>query len=361
MRALVTGANGLIGANLVRDLLTRHVSVRGIVREHSNLAALADLDIELRRADVSVDISALEEAARGCELVFHTALQFTYDHRRADELEAAAVRGTENVLRAARAAAAKRVVVTSSSVVFGYGLEPAPRDESQQPTEAAGENPYVSAKIRQDALALELGKALNLEVVTACPTVCVGSHGTALGPSNGLIVAYLADPFRLTFPGGCNVAAAADVAAGHWLLSQHGTAGERYILAGQNLTWPELHRLVADLAGVEPPRLQLNHTATYLAATAEEIRARLNRRTPLATRDQAAMVGRYYWYNDAKARSLGYQPRPAREALAEAVSWLASSPHVSRQLRATLRLHDDVYAARLREAATRPDSESVVP
>ena len=306
-----------------------------------------------------MDTKALTAATQGCELVFHAALGFTYDRSRAAELEAAAVRGTENVLRAARAADVRRVVVTSSSVVFGYSSGPTPRDESRRPTQVSGENPYIIAKIRQDMRALELGRTLELDVVTACPAVCVGPHGTTLGPSNGLIIAYLADPFRLTFPGGCSVVAAADVAAGHWLLSQQGAAGEQYILSGQNLTWPELHRIVADLTGVERPRLQLNHTAAYLAATAGEVRSRLGGRVPLVTRDQAAMVGRYYWYDDAKARRLGYRPRPAREALAEAVSWLAMGPHVSRELRATLRLHDDVYAARQRETASRPGTEDV--
>jgi dihydroflavonol-4-reductase len=361
MRALVTGANGLIGANLVRELLARRVQVRGVVREHSNLAALAGLDIELYRADVTAGTAALEKAAQGCEHVFHAALEFTYDHRRAAELHGAAVRGTENVLRAARAAGVRRVILTSSSVVFGYGLEPTARSESEHSADADRQNPYVSAKIRQDALAFHLGDSIGLEVVAACPTVCVGPHGTALGPSNGLIVAYLRDRFRLTFPGGCNVVSIADVAVGHWLVSQRGVAGEHYILGGQNLTWPALHALISDLAGAEPPRVQLNHTLSYIAATGEEIRARMSGRPPLATRDQAEMVGRYYWYDDAKARQLGYRSRPARDALAEAVSWLVMSPHVSRELRATLRLHDDVYTARRRIATAGPDCGTVTP
>jgi len=359
VKVLVTGANGLIGANLVRDLLGRRVRVRGVVREHSDLAALAGLDIELHRADVTLDTTVLEEAAQGCELVFHTALGFTYDRRRAAELQAAALRGTENVLRAAHAAGVCRVVLTSSSVVFGYSLGPVPRSESDQPADAVGENSYVSAKIRQDRLAFDVGRAIGLEVVAACPTVSVGAHGTTLGPSNALIVAYLLDPFRLTFPGGGNVVSARDVAVGHWLVSQYGTPGEHYILGAQNVTWPEMHAIVADLAGVEPPRTRLNHTLTYLAATVEEVRARMAGRAPLTTGDQVAMVGRYYWYDDAKARRLGYHPGNARDALADAVSWLAMSPHMSRELRATLRLHDDVYAARQRDAAAGPGGKPV--
>ena len=361
MKALVTGANGLIGANLVRDLLGRCVQVRGVVREHSDLAALEGLDIELHRADVTRDMTALKEAAHDCELVFHTALGFTYDRRRAAELQAAALRGTENVVRAAHAAGARRVVLTSSSVVFGYGLGPAPRSESDRLADAAGESPYVNAKIRQDALALDLGSALGLDLVAVCPTVCVGPHGTTLGPSNALSVGYLLDPFRLTFPGGGNVVSATDVAAGHWLVSQHGSPGEHYILGAQNVTWQEMHAIIADLAGVEPPRARLNHTLTYLAAAAEEIRARIGGRAPLTTADQVAMVGRYYWYDDAKARRLGYDPRDARGALAEAISWLAMSPHVSRELRASLRLHDDVYAARQGHAVTGPAGGPVTP
>jgi dihydroflavonol-4-reductase len=63
------------------------------------------------------------------------------------------------------------------------------------------------------------------------------------------------------------------------------------------------------------------------------------------------MIGRHYWYSHAKAEAIGYRPRPARAALAEAISWLAASRHVSRELRAGLRLHPDVYAARRAQAA----------
>jgi dihydroflavonol-4-reductase len=57
------------------------------------------------------------------------------------------------------------------------------------------------------------------------------------------------------------------------------------------------------------------------------------------------MVGRYYWYSHARAAGLGYSPRPAREALADAIAWLLSSPHISMPLRSTLRPAPEVYAA----------------
>jgi dihydroflavonol-4-reductase len=346
MRALVTGANGLIGANLVRELLDRSVDVRGTVRDQSDLTALDGLDLELHRLDVAEEPEKVAVAARGCDLVFHTAMHFSYDPRRDVALETAATSGTENLLRAAHATGVERVVVTSSSVVFGHRPDPTVLDETDPLAAGASESVYVRAKIRQDRLALELGSALGLDVLVVCPTVSVGPFGSALGPSNGHIVAYLSDSMRLTYPGGCNIVSTVDVAAGHWLAAQRGERGRHYILGGENLEWREVHGLISDLAGVDPPRAELNHTFGYLAAAAEEALARMTDRTPLSHRAQAAMIGRYYWYSHARAARLGYRPRPARDALAEALSWLAASRHLSRELRAGLRLHDDVYAAR---------------
>ena len=57
------------------------------------------------------------------------------------------------------------------------------------------------------------------------------------------------------------------------------------------------------------------------------------------------MVGRYYWYSHERAAALGYAPRPAREALAEAIAWLLSTPHIPMTLRAGLKPIAEVYAA----------------
>jgi dihydroflavonol-4-reductase len=354
VRALVTGANGLIGANLVRELLGRSVDVRGLVRAGSDLGALAGLELELCRADLAEEPERVIAAARGCDLIFHTAVQFSYDPARRAALEAAAIRGTEHLLRAAYAAGAGRVVLTSSSIVLGYTLDATVLDEGASAPDDADESGYVRAKIRQDRLARELATALGLDLVIVCPTVSVGPYGSRLGPSNGHILAYLEDALRLTYPGGCNVVSTVDVARGHWLAARAGAPGQRYILGAENLAWRDFHALVAELAGVPPPRAELNHTLGWLAAGAEELRARLTGRPPLTHRSQAAMIGRWYWYDHGRAFGLGWRPRPARQAIAEALSWLVASPHVSRELRAGLRLHDDVYAARYPGGAAFP-------
>lgn len=344
-RALVTGGNGLIGTHLVRVLLARGYQVRVFVRPAADATALSGLPIERHVGDVR-SLEDLRAAADGCALLFHTAVPFAYAGQVDDDVTRIAVEGTRNVLHAAKATGISRVVVTSSSVVFGYATRAERVDIAAGPVAPSGQPDYVLAKVRQDDAALRLAADLGVEVVLACPTMAVGPFAPRLGPSNAIVVQYLADPTRATYPGGIDVVAVEDVASGHLLIAESGRSGHRYVLNGEALTWEQVHTIVAELTGVEPPRWTATHLAAYLAATGEEVRARLGRRAPLVTREQASMVGRYYWYADDEAAALGYTSRPAREALVRAIAWLAARPPISRELRATMHLHPDVHAAR---------------
>ena len=344
MRALVTGANGLIGANLVRELLRAGYQVRALVRPGSNQQCLEGLDIETIYGDV-LHADSLTDGARDCDVVFHTAALFTYWDLDSARLENLAVDGTLNVIDTAVVADVPRIVFTSSSVVLGSSERPLVRNESHD-LDANDSAPYVMAKVLQERHAFDHAAAVGADLIAVCPTMTIGPYGYRLGPSNGLIVAYLDDPTRATFPGGCNIVSASDVARGHIIAAEKGLAGKRYLLGAENLAWSEIHKAISELCGVEGPLWQANRTASYFAATWHELGAYVSRKTPLTTRAQARMVGRYYWYDHTRIGALGYHPRSSRQALAEAIAWLAASPHVSRRTRSTMRLSEEVYQAR---------------
>jgi dihydroflavonol-4-reductase len=343
-RALVTGANGLIGSHLVGELLARGYDVRGLVRKTSDLRSLGDLDLELAEGDVR-DAESLARATRDCEIVFHTAATFRYWGASSRELEATALVGTENVLRAAGRAGCRRVVLTSSSVVCGSDATTRLRDESDGFEDPDGPA-YFRSKHLQEEAAGRIARELGMELVSVLPTMTIGAHDHRLVPSNEVIVNYLRDPFRFTYPGGINVVAVADVASGHVLIAEEGRAGERYLLGGENLEYSLLHRHVSELCGLSGPGPTATHTACLLAATAFEAWAAVTGGVPPMTRAQARVLGRFFWYSHARAAALGYAPRPARRALAEAIAWLVTSEHVSNELRRQLRLSREVYEAR---------------
>lgn len=346
MKALVTGATGVVGSNLVRALLGAGHDVRVLVRPSSDLRSLRELPIELCEGDV-LEPASLRHAAKGRAVVFHAAAIFSYWGHRAEEQRDLALRGTRNVLEAARRARAARVVVTSSSVVLGSTATRrilGEGDAVEEPQPSA----YSVSKICQEKAAFEIGVELGLDVVAVCPTLVMGAFDYRLSPSNANVVNYLNDPFRSTFLGGCNIVSARDVAAGHILAAERGLAGCRYVLGAENLTWREVHGLISDLSGTFGPSLLLNHTASYLAAAAAEAAARLTGTQPMVTRDEARMSGRFYWYSHERIARLGYAPMSARGALAEAIAWLIARSYLSDAVTDKLALAPEVRAARAR-------------
>lgn len=344
MRALVTGATGIVGAHIVRALLDGGHAVAVLVRPGSDLRALAGLDVETHEGDV-LDSASVERAAQHRDWVFHAAAVFAYAGISAEAQLDLAVRGTRNVMQAAHRAGAVRAIVTSSAVTLGSTPTPQCLDEDAVFAEPQPSN-YTLSKVQQEAAAFDAGRRLGLDVVAVCPTLVLGAHDYRLGPSNANLVNYLNDPLRCTFPGGCNVVAAPDVGLGHVVAALHGVPGQRYVAGGENLRWEALHGMVSELAGTFGPSLRLNHTAAYLAAASLEAAARLAGRRAAATRDEARMACRFYWYRHARLSALGWAPRPARATLGEALAWLLDQGRFAESVAARLRPLPEVQAAR---------------
>lgn len=347
MTALVTGATGLLGANLVRELLRTGEHVRVLVRRESDQRALAGLDVDRHVGDV-LDITSLTEAARGVDVLYHLASTFSYWGHRSEAIHRVAVDGARCVIEAARRSGLGRVVLTSSSITVGSSTTTVPRDETSH-AQYRGAPDYYRAKIEQEAEALDAAERGGVDLVIAAPAIVVGPHDYRLSPSNGIIVAYLDDPIGVTWPGGINVVHAADVARGHILLAARGKRGERYLLGGENWEWSLVHRTIAELAGLPPPRVNATHTSAFLAASVMEGWSLLTGRPPSSTRAQAMQVGQFFWYRSDRAAAIGFTARPARQALAETIAWmLVRGPYLSKATR--LRLSPSPEVQRAREA-----------
>lgn len=346
MKALVTGATGIVGNNLVRELLDNNYEVRVLVRPASDTTSLRQLPVECWPGDV-LDHKSLVGVADKCAFVFHAAALFAYTGFTQDELDDIAVNGTRNVITAAAHAGAERVVVTSSTVTLGSTTQPVVQDE-RNIFEDRYPPRYTLSKVRQEKAAFEIAREIGLDLVVVCPGLTVGSFDFRLSPSNASIVNYLNDPMRFTFPGGCNIVAARDVAAGHVIAALHGVAGNRYVVGGENLHWRDVHRTISALAGTFGPTYTLNNTSTYLAGATAEMSARIMGKRPSVTRDEATMACRYYWYSSDAITRLGYAATPCEDALADALAWLIHRSYLSESVVDRLK-PDDRVRSRLQE------------
>jgi NAD dependent epimerase/dehydratase len=171
-RALVTGAGGFIGSHLTEHLVRRGYRVRAFVRYNSagrrgclDESALAD-EIEFFYGDVR-DHDAARRAVAECDTVFHLAalVGIPYSYVSPQAYVRTNVDGTLNVLEAAREHGTAKVVVTSTSEVYGTARY-TPMDELH-PIRA--QSPYAATKSAADQLAISFNCAFEIPVVVARP------------------------------------------------------------------------------------------------------------------------------------------------------------------------------------------------
>lgn len=319
MKLLITGANGHVGANLVREALADGHTVRALVRSTSDRTALDGLEIEVVEGDI-LEPATLGPACDGVDAVIHAAA--VYRNWAADEqvILRPAIEGTENVLRAASEAGVERVVYTSSTATIGFTPDRTPLDESHHTEDAKAI--YIRAKVEAERVALRLADTLGIEVVVVNPGGIMGPWDIKITPTSRAVIDMTGGgPAVLDV---C-VTHVADVARGHLLALEKGVSGERYILTAENLTREQVAELMSELTGTRvkpmvPPRFLMRMIAWW-----EVRKARSSGADAGITGNQIADVyGRSLFYDNTKAREqLGWTGRPARDTLVDTLAWLA--------------------------------------
>ena len=179
MVTLVTGATGLLGNNIVRQLLQQGHAVRVLTRENSDTRPLAGLDVETVRGDVRDD-AAVSRAVRGASGVVHAAGYVRIGWSGLATARAINVEGTRHVAEAARAEGVKLVHVSSTDAL-GAATAGHPADEETVPRGGVL-CPYVITKREAEQVILELvARGLNASIVN--PGYMIGPYDWK--PSSG--------------------------------------------------------------------------------------------------------------------------------------------------------------------------------
>jgi dihydroflavonol-4-reductase len=222
------------------------------------------------------------------------------------------------------------MVYCSSVAVLGIDPEPPHGTEDTPVTYANMIGPYKQSKyLAEDAVHGLIGKG-GLEVVIVNPSTPIGPRDIKPTPTGRMIVEAASRKMPAYVDTGLNIAHVDDVAEGHLLAMEKGVSGERYILGGENMTLRKILTDVAGIVGGKPPRVCIPHNALLPFAALAEGWARLTRgKEPFATLDGIKMAKKKMFFSCEKAkRDLGYNPRPAHEALADAVAWFSEKGYL---------------------------------
>lgn len=183
-KILVTGADGFIGSHLTEELVKKGYKVKAFVYYNSfntwgwldTLPASIMEKIEVFQGDIR-DPHGVKEAMKGCDAVFHLAalISIPFSYHSPDAYVDTNIKGTLNILQAARELEIERVLVTSTSEVYGTA-QYVPIDEKHP---FQGQSPYSATKIGADRLAESFYRSFNLPVTIVRPFNTYGPRQSA--------------------------------------------------------------------------------------------------------------------------------------------------------------------------------------
>lgn len=336
----LTGANGHLGANLLRRLLTDGQKVRVFLRPTSDNSTVDGLDVEHAYGDLR-DAASIAAAIPGCDRVYHCAAKVSTLVGEHKEIWECNVLGTRNLLQAARSAGVQRVVVSGS--FSAVGRDPArPSDETFPFNPFDTVLPYGHSKA---CVEHECLKAVvdGLDVVVAVSCAILGPYDFKPSRMGRVLLDYANGRLRAYIPGGFEFVSAQDIVQGHILSMEKGRTGHKYIFSTQFLSIDELMDLYAQITGRARHGLRL--PPALMAVVAEMSTFVLTnffpsvpqRFTPAAVR--LLRMNRRADCSKAK-RELGYEPGSISEAIRQAYEWFVRQGRIAHPTRAIAGVSD---------------------
>lgn len=323
---LVTGANGHLGNNLVRLLISQGYQVRASVRNLKNTKPFEGLDCEVVQADIT-DRNSMIRALQDVEIFYAVGAVFKLwakDPQR--EIYDVNMDGCKVMIESAAAAGVKRIVYVSSIAALDY-------TKGTPISEKSGYNPdrrdmYYNSKNDGEKLAFELAKKHNIELVAVLPSAMIGGIiADRLSNSNEILKAILNNKLPIETKITLNWIDVTDVAQGCILAATQGKAGKRYILANEKcMTITESIELANNLF----PELKLKKPVPvpkfvlFAFGALLGFGAKISGKAPAMTTKEVNMFyGLIQDFDISKARrELGFDPRPSKEALQSALSYM---------------------------------------
>lgn len=318
MRFFITGGTGFIGGHLVHELIKEGhelwlLSRRGSLPTYPPLSPSAP--IHPLRGDL-LEPESYEGIISSVDGIFHLAGFISTRKRDRERIYRENFQATQTLWKVLGKVGFQGKVVYLASIFALGGGEERPVDENAEYRLNDSPVDYFRAKRLAEEETQKLITSGKLFVTFVYPTFCLGPGDLRLSSSR-LLWMYLNMPIPVGFSGGWNILDVRDAARGILLSYKYGKLGEKTLLAGKNLSFPETFAILHRLTGLGQPRI-------YLGGKRLHLLGKLLEALRVGMVDEASLwiSSRFWYYSGKKAMDQwGFRVRPVEETLRDAIKF----------------------------------------
>lgn len=325
-RYLLTGATGLLGGNILKELVEQGERVRVLALPNDAAAAAIPQGVEIIEGGL-LDDGALERffsVPQSDEtIVIHAASIVTVDPKPNETVRAVNVDGTRNIIAQCLRHNVKKLVYVSSTGAIPELPKGQVIREAQRHDPALVRGYYAQTKAEATDLVLQAARAHDLDASVVYPSGIFGPNDYGVGLITSCIKMVAEGKLRISISGTFNSVDARDLAAGIIACAEKGRKGETYIMASRCYTFTQLIETICREAGAKK---QLFTVPLWLVSPFSGIGALYGKMT-----NRPAWFSPYTVYNlernndysaEKAARELGFECRPLDETIADTIGWL---------------------------------------
>lgn len=328
MKILITGPDGLLGNNVIRELLGRRYQVRAFIQPGRHEKTLEGVAIEKYYGDL-LECGHLTDAANGVDAIIHCGASTAVWPVRSPHTRRINIEGTRNVIAAARLNKVSRMIFVGTANSFSFGPKEAPGTEGTPYCCASYGLDYMDSKYEAMQLVLNEVKNNTLPAVVVNPTFMFGPFDAT--PSSGAMIISM---YKGGVPGytrgGKNYVCAKDVAVAIANALQRGRIGECYILGHENLNYKEIFTKISTIIGKPSPSFEIPPIVAKLYGQMGSITGKTLKRKPSLSLALARIACDDHYYDPSKAvAELGLPQTPIETGIREAFEWFRDNDYLT--------------------------------
>lgn len=321
MVVFITGATGLLGCNVVTELLARDFQVRALVRRPDAREILGE-SVDLIEGDLR-NVMSFEKHLVDTDVLIHAAACYGEYYRSGDHsaLTEINVQGTNDLLYAAARQGVRTIIFISSSAVLKTQTDG--RVDENSPYAEKTDDPYFSSKIdAEQAVFRFMESHPEIRIVSILPTVMLGPGDRGPTPTGSFIMKLMQGKMKFVLPGWHRIADARDVATAVVASMTRGESGERYLVGGRRYAFSEIYGAVAEVSGQALPTRKIPPAMLLFASHLMGLFGKLTRKPQLIKPGIVKRLQEDFVYRSTKAeQELGVSFRPLAETMEDTVKW----------------------------------------